>query len=772
MATTTSSTSSAPIGSISGLASGIQWQDMVDQIISLDKSRLLDPLTAQQTQEQAQLTAWQNYKTVVGGLQTAVSTLADGSAFDKFSVTGGVSASGRTLLTATGTAGATPGTYKVEVDDVARAEKLGSNSVADVNAAMALSGSFLVGGKSVTISATDSLSAIRDKINAANTGSNASHVSASILSVSSGVNRLVLSSDVGGSAGIELTENGGSSVLSSLGLVSSSLVANTIDGSVRGFGFSSSTNSIGQTLGATMPAAGSFKVNGNRVDVDLSQDSLSTIASKINSAAGANTAIVSSEVVNGSTVSRLIVNGTVTVNPDDGAAAQAVSTQNLQQLGFLTNDHSASQLIQPTDAQVRIDGVLIKRSTNTISDAMSGVTLNLQSAEQGTTVDVTVARDTSSAVKAVQDYATAFNSVAAFVDTNTAANGPLAYNSAIRTSLQNLKNIVFNTVTGLSGSFTRGTLVGVSLDSTGKMQVDTDALNSALASNPNDVRALFATAGTSSTNTIQYMAAGTKTQPGSYAVNITQAATTPTATSSPIVGAYNNTSVADEMDVTDSFSGRSISVALADGDTVQSIAQKLNSAFATSSIRLTASVNPDNSLQIKSSVFGAASTFTVGFKRLQLPAVEQFGFSSVPYAGSDVQGTINGKAATGAGQLLTANAPATGDANDAQGLSVLYTGSDPSSGTVSYVLGIGGMMSAAATTLSQANSGVIDSQTAILQQDIDDLTQRQNDVQQRLDDRKATLTAQFTAMETALSKLQAQASALTSQLTALQPKQQ
>lgn len=765
MATTSTS---APVGSISGLASGIQWQDMVDQIIALDKSRMLDPLTTQQTNEQTQLTAWQNYKTVIGGLQTAVSTLANGSAFDKFTVTGGVSSSGRTLLTATGSAGATPGTYKVEVDDIARAEKLGSNSVADVNAAMGLSGSFFVGGKSVSIGATDSLNAIRDKINAANAGSNASHVSASILTVSSGVNRLVLSSDVGGSAGIELTENGGSSVLSSLGLVGSSLVANTIDSSARSFGFSSSSSSIGQTLGAAMPAAGTFLVNGNSVSVDLSQDSLTTIASKINAAAGANTAIVSNEVVNGQTVSRLMVNGTVSVD----TAAQAVSTQNLQQLGFLTNDHTASQLIQPTDAQVRIDGVLIKRSTNTISDAMSGVTLNLQNAEQGTTVDVTVARDTASAVQAVQDYATAFNAVESFVDANTAANGPLAYNSAIRSSLQDLKNIVFNAVTGVTGSLNRGTLVGVSLDATGKMQVDTDALKAALASNPNDVRALFATAGTSSTTAIQYMAAGTRTKPGTYAVNVTQAATTASATSSPIVGAFNNTSVADEMDVTDSFTGRTIKVTLADDDTAQSIAQKLNSAFATSSIRLTASVNPDSSVQITSSLYGAASNFTVGFKRLQLPAVEQFGFSAVPYAGTDVQGTINGKPATGAGQLLTANAPAAGDTNDAQGLSVLYTGAGPGSGNVSYVLGIGGTMNNAANTLAQANSGIIDSQTAILQQDIDDLTQRQSDVQQRLDDRKATLTAQFTAMETALSKLQAQASALTSQLTALQTTKQ
>src|SRR5206468_4398239 len=98
------------------------------------------------------------------------------------------------------------------------------------------------------------------------------------------VNRLVLTGDVTGSSGIELVENDGTSVLSSLGLVSSTLVANTFNGNARSFGFNTSTTALGQALGATMPAAGTFNVNGTLVSVDLSQDSLATIASKINTA--------------------------------------------------------------------------------------------------------------------------------------------------------------------------------------------------------------------------------------------------------------------------------------------------------------------------------------------------------------------------------------------------------------------------------------------------------------------------------------------------------
>jgi len=51
---------SSPLTSVSGLSSGIQWQQMIDQIMQLEQSRTLDPITAQQTSDQARLGAWQS----------------------------------------------------------------------------------------------------------------------------------------------------------------------------------------------------------------------------------------------------------------------------------------------------------------------------------------------------------------------------------------------------------------------------------------------------------------------------------------------------------------------------------------------------------------------------------------------------------------------------------------------------------------------------------------------------------------------------------------
>src|SRR5207244_4709200 len=99
---------------------------------------------------------------------------------------------GKSVVSATASAGAVPGTYQVEVDDIARAEKLGGTPVADVTAAMGLAGDVFVGGQKLSVVAGDSLSAIRDKINALNTGTNASQVSTTILTVSTTTTRILL----------------------------------------------------------------------------------------------------------------------------------------------------------------------------------------------------------------------------------------------------------------------------------------------------------------------------------------------------------------------------------------------------------------------------------------------------------------------------------------------------------------------------------------------------------------------------------------------------
>jgi flagellar hook-associated protein 2 len=882
------------VSSISGLASGIQWSDMIDQIMQAEATRQLTPVSDKVTTTQARADAWSGYRTTMQAFRDASKALADGTAFDKFTATAGTSpSSGLSLLNVTAASGAAPGSYQMEVLSTASAEKLGSSSFSDVTSALNQSGSFVVGGRQVTIDAADSLSAIRDKINAANTGTNASHVSASILTVATGVNRLILTNETTGSSGIELTENDGSSVLSGLGLVSDNLVSNTNSaGAARSYAMTTVTTTIAQALGVPMPSPSSFKVNGVTISVDLSQDSLSSIVAKINAAAGAGTAGVQSETINGTTTSRMIVNGSVTV--DSGDAAN--STKTLQQLGFLKNARTgetqtlrtatsltdastsnpatassfltdlgaaagdtltfagtrtdgssvsvnvavdasttmqdvldalsangsgfgvagrgvtasvdaqgriqladsavgdsklsftasndragggtldfgatniavagrAMQLAGPSDAQVRIDGVLVSRSTNTISDALAGVTLSLQHAEAGTTVNVAVARDTDSVVNALKSLATSYNAVSSYVAAKTAASGPLPFDSSIRSTLTNLRNSLLGGIAGLTNAtYTTASMVGLSLDKNGQLSVDADALKAALAAKPNEVKSLFQTSGSSALASVQYMSASANTKPGTYDVAITAAATTPSAASSAFA-TYGSASTANQMVVTDSFTGNSTTVALADTDTPESIVSKLNTAFGANNLKLSASID-GGTVKVTGANYGSGSTISIGFKLDGVDAAQQLGFAATT-AGTDVVGTINGKSATGTGQLLTADAPAVGDTNDAQGLAFLYTGATSANTTISYVKGLGGALANSADSVITTGSGIIDVTTSALKITIDSLTSKETDIQARLDRQRAALTAQFTAMESAMGKLQSQSQWLTGQINAL-----
>ena len=69
-----------PVGSFSGLASGIQWRDMVDQIMQLEESRRLSPVQTQLSGLESRQKAWSTYSGLVTRLNQSALKLRDGAA--------------------------------------------------------------------------------------------------------------------------------------------------------------------------------------------------------------------------------------------------------------------------------------------------------------------------------------------------------------------------------------------------------------------------------------------------------------------------------------------------------------------------------------------------------------------------------------------------------------------------------------------------------------------------------------------------------------------
>ena len=278
-----------PIGSFSGLASGIQWRDMVDQIMKLESSRRLSPIQTQLTARESRRSAWSTYGGLVGKLKTAAASLMDGTAFRKLTATAGTSTSGTTLFTATASTDAAPGKYRVEVLNVARAEKLNGDAETSTSEALGVAGEFFVNGRRVELATTDSLATIRDKVNAVNAGTDPSGVTATILSTSATEHRLILTADNTGTRGIELVD-GATGALQSLGVLTGVQSANTSptdSGVTQTQRFQSKTSAIATMLGVTAPPASTtIVIDGQKVTVDLLSDTMISIMNKVATAGG------------------------------------------------------------------------------------------------------------------------------------------------------------------------------------------------------------------------------------------------------------------------------------------------------------------------------------------------------------------------------------------------------------------------------------------------------------------------------------------------------
>jgi flagellar hook-associated protein 2 len=92
------------------------------------------------------------------------------------------------------------GSQTLEVRRLATAHKIASSTFVSSTTALGIAGTFSIQGSSgitgITVSATDTLTDIRDRINNANTGSVPTEVTASIVQISDTSHVLVLSNDV------------------------------------------------------------------------------------------------------------------------------------------------------------------------------------------------------------------------------------------------------------------------------------------------------------------------------------------------------------------------------------------------------------------------------------------------------------------------------------------------------------------------------------------------------------------------------------------------
>jgi flagellar hook-associated protein 2 len=710
-----------PIGSFTGLATGIDFRSLVDAIIQAE-SRPALLLEQRKAELETKATAWGDVELRVRSVFDRASELADPSFFAKFKTSVGSEG----VLSVSAGAEAVAGTFSAEVLQMATREKVGSDVFQDRTSSLGLSGEFVVAGQSVQVAAIDTLDDVAQAINAAASRTKSGGVTATVVGTSGGGYRMVLTAAQSGAAGIGLAD-GTAGLLRNLGFLDgqTSIKHQTSDGA-KSDGFKSATADVGTLLGlSSPPASASVGIGALGVTIDLATQSLDEIAQAINAAASGAGSSITAQVVaeqdaSGSTVRRLDIGGTTAfvdangiletlgvLEAGRGAVAQQVASQGFTAGGAVTPASGGTLLtdlwvggaaggVQPgdtltlqgthgdgttftktvvigggdtfqdlvdeldsatdgfgagtrtatasvvdgalvvtddvgggsrlslsiishneggarldfgdfttvaagrdreivagSDAEILVDGQHFVRSTNSISDVVEGVTLNLSGLSDGGPVTVDVSQDVDAVVKGIEAFVKSYNAVSEFVLAQFTGVGaeegeskrPLSGDRLVRTVRDRMRAALQAAVSESISGFGGLRELGIAANRNGLYDIDLTKLREAVEGDPVGVQRLFIEFGSGSVSALDYVSAGKNAQAGTYDVVIDTAATQATVAGVGFAGAYVDDGTADVLRITDSSTQSVYDAALTNGMSLAQIVDALNAQFDSATAR-------------------------------------------------------------------------------------------------------------------------------------------------------------------------------------------
>ena len=265
--------------------------------------------------------------------------------------------------------------------------------------------------------------------------------------------------------------------------------------------FASRTATVGTgtltiTLGSatvangTMSAFTAGSAAAIKVTIDSSNNTLDGIAKAINLAKAGVTASVITDVDG---TARLSIKGTT---GSANAFTVAGDSVELQQFDVGTGASGTSITSAAGNAQLKLDGVAVERASNTVSDLIDGVQLNLASASVGNPVTLGSTQPTAAIKQAMSDFVTTYNQIQTELKTQLdPITGPLKNDTATNALWQSLRGLTLLPMLRGQPTGTPTTLaeLGVATNRDGSLSLDTAQLSTAMTNYPDAVEAMFST---------------------------------------------------------------------------------------------------------------------------------------------------------------------------------------------------------------------------------------------------------------------------------------
>ena len=515
--------------------------------------------------------------------------------------------------------------------------------------------------------------------------------------------------------------------------------------------------------------------------IDSSNDTLQGLANAIND----SDAGVSAGVIDTGSGFQLVLSadetGTanaVSISVSGDSAGTDTDAQGLSRFAFnasMDADAGLNETIAASDAVMSINGVEVTRSTNSFENVIDGLTFDLTATGTST---VKVEQDLGAVADRVQGFVEKFNGLQETIDALAGFNaesgsGSLLTGDSVIRGIQNqLRQVLTRVVPGLEDASVRSLAdVGITTNfETGSLEFDREEFMEQLKANPDDVTALFAEQGRATDSQVEFVRSGVNTEPGTYDINVTQAATQGT-----LAGNAAATFPVTVDGTNDEFSllvngDTSVNLQLTQQtynsaqDLVDEIQAQLNSnnALNASDGSVQVSLGAGDELVFSSSTYGSESSVTLS----SAESAATFGLDAATSTdGLDVAGTIDGRTAEGEGQTLFLGE----NSGAASGLQVQILGEQTGSrGSIQFIEGVGERTVDLITNFVGAD-GAIDTRTESLNRDLERIQENQIRLEERITAYRERLVSQFTAADSLISQLNSTQDFVSQQLAALAP---
>ncbi len=502
------------------------------------------------------------------------------------------------------------------------------------------------------------------------------------------------------------------------------------------------------------------------IEIDESNNSLEGIRDAIN-AAGIG---VTASIVNDGSDSpyRLVLTNDATGKEQ----SMKISVDGDEALGNLLNyDPASAQNMEQTqaaqNAEFTLNGIKISKASNSVSDAVDGVTIKLLKADPDESTTLSVSRDTGAAKTAVEEMVQAYNDLMKTLKDLTSYNAEtetasvLTGDSAVRSIQTEVKGLLSQVISGGIQGYRMLSDVGIAVNKDGVLEIDSSKLGEALDKNFDAFTAMFAEGGLSSNTSITFEDAADYAKTGSFEVEIEQVATK---------GTYEFNLVGNNLDFTGKTATDRTMQVTVDGVTksitldeksfatakefAADLQSKINTAFKETDANVSVEVE-DGKFTVTSAAWGSGSSVKI---------TETGGLfeNNKQVDGLDVKGTINGQAATGKGQTLTG-----ASGTDAYGIKLKVTGEDNNiKGTVSFTQGFAYQFTKLAKSL-QGEGSAIQSRIDGVNKSIRRVEEDYAKYEERIAAREEIYRQQFTNLDLLIANLNSTSSYLTQQLASI-----